>query len=236
MDIALAQINPTVGDLKSNAAIIAEYFENSTAGLTIFPEMALLGYPPEDLLLNNGFLQQAQQQLELLATATNPHKAMIVGTAVKQYDKIYNAAAFLKNGQVECWIYKQNLPNTGVFDEKRYFEAGKETQVLRFQNKNIAVLICEDLWTKSPSAQLVGKNLDMLIVLNASPFETDKHARRLKVAKQRAQETNLPIVYVNMVGGQDELVFDGHSFVMTAAGELILEMPGWESCLGHYNS
>lgn len=217
MQIALAQINPTVGDIAGNMALIKATYEHTTADLIVFPEMALVGYPPEDLILSAGFMQKVHAALFELAAITT-EKAMIVGTAWQQDDNLYNVAAFMVNGHIQTLAAKQLLPNTGVFDERRYFTPGHGTLVVPFKGKKLGILICEDLWAAGPARDADEQGADIILALNASPFEDTKHDMRLNVVTQRSRETNLPIVYVNMVGGQDELVFDGNSFALAANG------------------
>lgn len=229
MKIAIAQINCIVGDLVGNAQKIlsnAIQAKEQGASLVVTPELSLCGYSPEDLLLRPDFLIACEHALLKLAE-TLPDITVIVGHPHQIGDECFNAASVLEGGRIFATYHKQALPNYGVFDEKRYFTAGTEPLVFKHSGVNIGLLICADVWEKKPAflARLAGAEL--LIAMNGSPYHIKKQDTRFDVLKQRAVENSLPIVYVNMVGGQDELVFDGASFVLNAQGDVVAELPAF---------
>ncbi|MEL6963224.1 MAG: NAD+ synthase [Pseudomonadota bacterium] len=227
--IALAQINPTVGDLAGNLSKIRQRYNEAIAAnadLIVFPELAVVGYPPEDLVLNPLFQQEAGKAIMALAADTsNGGPAMVLGTPCVDDGALYNAAAVLRDGQIAAMRFKHKLPNYGVFDEQRLFATGPIPTSVRLPGRGgrlvrLGVMICEDLWSPEVSKNLAASGTDILIALNASPFEQDKLDQRIEHAKARVSETGLPLVYVNQVGGQDELVFDGASFALNADGTM----------------
>ncbi|MEZ0232993.1 MAG: NAD+ synthase [Methylophilaceae bacterium] len=234
MKIAIAQINTTVGDLAGNSAKIIEYAQRamqSGATLLLTPELVLCGYPPEDLLLRNDFMAACDDALERIATAV-PGITVIVGHPVKSDGCAYNAASVLQGGKVVATYHKHILPNDSVFDDVRYFSPGREPLVFEHQGLRCGVMICADVW-EPPSARLAKlAGAEILLVLNASPYHMDKQSSRHEVARKRVDETGLPIVYANLVGGQDELVFDGGSFVLDRDGVLVQQLPEFEESLG----
>ncbi|OAM52608.1 NAD+ synthase [Methylovorus sp. MM2] len=234
MKIAIAQINTTVGDLAGNSAKIIEYAQRamqSGATLLLTPELVLCGYPPEDLLLRNDFMAACDDALERIATAV-PGITVIVGHPVKSDGCAYNAASVLQGGKVVATYHKHILPNDSVFDDVRYFSPGREPLVFQHQGLRCGVMICADVW-EPPSARLAKlAGAEILLVLNASPYHMDKQSSRHEVARKRVDETGLPIVYANLVGGQDELVFDGGSFVLDRDGVLVQQLPEFEESLG----
>ncbi len=222
--VRLVQFNPLVGDIAGNRARIQARLEARTEpSIWVFPELALCGYPPEDLLLRDDFIEQAAAALDALAGQVGEHW-VIVGAPVREEGALYNAACVLHQGrQVGC-ARKQLLPHYDVFDEQRYFVPGSEPFVIE-AGQRLGVLICEDLWQPEPAAGLVAAGAEVLVCLNASPFDRRKASRRLEVARARARETGCPVWYVNQVGGQDELVFDGASFVLDASGQRRAQLP-----------
>ncbi len=233
LSIAIWQSNPVVGDLAGNAAdLIAALHQARQLGanLLLTPELAVCGYPPEDLLLRNDFYQQCDQQLEQIAAHTQGI-TLVVGHPYQQGEQYFNAASVIRDGAVVARYFKHALPNDGVFDEKRYFDAGSQACVVDIDGLRYGILICEDLWNAQPAALAKAAGAEILLCLNASPYHQGKHATRVAVAKQRVAEVGLPLVYCNQVGGQDELVFDGASFVMHAAGEVCQQLPLFESML-----
>jgi NAD+ synthetase len=222
MKIAVAQINTTVGDFAGNAGRIRDAIvraRQAGASLVVTPEMALAGYPPEDLLLRNDFCDQCEEQLVALA-AFAPDIAVIVGHPHREGNARYNAASLLRGGRIEAIYFKQNLPNYLVFDEKRYFEVGDSPCVVEAGGRRVAITICEDLWSPEVAIQARDAGAEMLLSINASPFHRNKLAERYQVMGARVKETGLPLLYVHWVGGQDELVFDGASFGINADGSL----------------
>jgi NAD+ synthase (glutamine-hydrolysing) len=222
MKIAVAQINTTVGDFPGNAERIRRAVDAARAkgaGLVVTPELALSGYPPEDLLLRDDFNDQCMAELQKLATYCLD-VAVIVGHPYREGRTRYNAASLLRHGRIEQIYFKQRLPNYQVFDEKRYFEPGNRPCVFEIEGRRIGLTICEDLWFPEPAAQAKAAGAELLVSINASPFNRNKLAERYQVMGARVKENGLPILYVHWTGGQDELVFDGASFALDGAGAL----------------
>lgn len=233
MKLAIAQINSAVGDLKANAAKILAATQSAKlqgASLLVTPELGLCGYPPEDLLLRTDFLLACDTALHDLATQIQGI-TVLVGHPVHQNGALYNAASVIKNGHVLHTYFKQALPNHTVFDEVRYFTAGRDALVFEHDNIQIGLVICADVWEPEPAMQAKLAGAELLISMNASPFHIDKQTTRYEVLKERARETGLSIVYVNCVGGQDELVFDGGSFVLSGQAELTHQFIEFEETL-----
>ena len=222
--IAAAQINSTVGDLKGNCAKILEYIEKaraSGADIVAFPELAITGYPPEDLLLKTNFIDD---NLKILHELTRQVKdiAVIVGFVDRQKDRLFDAAALLHEGKIKGVYHKQLLPNYGVFDEKRYFSPGTGTLVFELDGLGFGVSVCEDIWHREGPAKLLAANgAGLIFNINASPYHAGKIVLREKAVKERIEENHAYVCYVNLVGGQDEMVFDGQSFIMDKKGHII---------------
>ena len=221
--IALAQINPVVGDLSGNAKLISDAAEvaySAGAKLLITPELALTGYPPEDLLLRPAFIEAAADTLDQLrfALAAYPGLAVVVGHPLKSPQGLHNAASVLRDGQCIASYAKHELPNNEVFDEVRYFTPGNAPCVFDIEGCAIGVIICEDAWHAGPASQAKAAGAQVLISLNASPYHLHKENLRLEVLRKVIGTTSLPLIYVNAVGGQDELVFDGGSFYLYPGG------------------
>ena len=222
MKIAVAQINTTVGDFAGNADRIRRAVDaarSQGAALVVAPEMALSGYPPEDLLLRDDFCDQCTAELMKLA-AYCLDIAVVVGHPQREGRTRYNAASVLRGGRIEAMYFKQRLPNYQVFDEKRYFETGNRPCVFEVAGRRVGLTICEDLWFPEPAAQAKAAGAELLLSINASPFHKAKLAERYQVMGARVKETQLPLLYVHWVGAQDELVFDGASFALDARGRL----------------
>ncbi len=235
--IALAQINPVVGDLSGNAKLIsdaAEVAHRAGAKLLITPELALTGYPPEDLLLRPAFIEAAADALDQLrsALAAYPGLAVVVGHPLKTPLGLHNAASVLQDGQCIASYAKHELPNNEVFDEVRYFTPGNAPCVFDIEGCAIGVIICEDAWHAGPASQAKAAGAQVLISLNASPYHLHKENLRLEVLRKVIGTTSLPLIYVNAVGGQDELVFDGGSFALDANGLVATAMPQFETGIG----
>ncbi|MHB1870938.1 MAG: NAD+ synthase [Steroidobacteraceae bacterium] len=232
--IALAQLDLLVGDVQGNLTQVVNVARRAQqehrADLTLFPELALSGYPPEDLLFHRGFRAQIDQALEQLCREV-PAGQLIVGFPEYGESGIANAAAVIAAGRLAAVYRKAALPNYKVFDEKRYFQAGAEPTVLPIKGFRVGVLICEDLWVAEPARRAHLAGAELLVVINASPYERGKQREREAVARERISEVALPLAYVNALGGQDELVFDGNSFVMDADGEVVLRAPPFEAGL-----
>ncbi len=234
--IALSQSNPVLGDLAKNAQLILDAAKNSAAKdarLLITPELSLTGYPPEDLLLRDAFVQAVDQHLNQLAQALAiyPNLRVLVGHPQRTSAGLQNMASILFGGKVIASYAKQKLPNHEVFDEVRYFEPGKDACVIDIDGTKVGILICEDSWHSGPAAQAKHAGAELLIVSNASPYHLEKQDLRQDVIRSIVLETCLPLVYLNAVGGQDELVFDGASFALNKTGEVALSLPHFQECL-----
>ncbi len=236
LSIALAQMNPTLGDIEGNlhrhramrAAAAAR-----GADLVVFGELSVSGYPPEDLVLKPSFQAACRAAVEALAAETGDGgPALLVGTPWRENGKLHNAAALLANGTVAATRFKHDLPNYGVFDEKRVFAGAPPQGPVSFKGVRLGVMICEDMWSPEIAETHVESGAELLIVANGSPYEHDKQDERLGLAAQRVTETGLPLIYVNQVGGQDELVFDGASFVLGRDGLLKAQAPSFREHLG----
>jgi NAD+ synthase (glutamine-hydrolysing) len=231
--LALAQVNACVGDLSGNADLVLSWTRRAVergAHLVAFPEMVLTGYPVEDLALRESFANASRAELDALPArlvdAGCGEAVVIVGYLDRDEGGVRNAAAVLHGGRVVARYFKHHLPNYGVFDEFRYFTAGWELPLLRVHGVDVGVVICEDIWQDGgPVAALGEAGCDLLICINGSPYERNKDDVRGALVARRAAEAGAPMAYVNLVGGQDELVFDGDSMVMTAAGELLARAP-----------
>ncbi|MBE8608297.1 NAD+ synthase [Psychrobacter sp. FME2] len=223
---ALAQSHFLVGDITANAEkmrALALQAREQGADVIIFPELALLGYPPQDLLLRPSLSGRIKSALSTLSDIDDI--VMIVGYPHVDHHGTFNSAAILHNGHQKGFYHKQILPNYGVFDERRYFDKGRNQVLFDYKSITIGLLICEDLWEKGPIAELKKQGADLIISLNASPFEIEKQDNRKTMLAKRSRENNLPIVYVNAVGGQDDLVFDGGSMAVQADGSVAHEAP-----------
>ncbi len=233
LHIALAQINPTVGDVAGNIDVIRAARDAAArdgAHLVVFGELSVAGYPPEDLVLKEAFLRRIEDGVAQLAEDTaKGAPAVLLGAPWRRGGELFNAALLLEGGTVKAVRHKHDLPNYGVFDEKRIFSPGPLPEPVTCHGVRLGVMICEDMWTPHVARHLAGEGAEILIVLNGSPFEMGKTGTRLDLARARVAETNLPLVYVNLVGGQDELVFDGASFVLGAEGGLAAGLASWES-------
>ena len=229
LKIAVAQINCIVGDLAGNAArIAAAAREARTLGADVLltPELALCGYPPEDLLLRADFYRAAHAALLRLA-ADAPELPIIVGHPEHDGDDCYNAASLLSGGVIVATYRKHHLPNYEVFDEERYFSAGTEPCLVDIKGVRCGINICADVWEKGAAEQAAAAGAEVLLVLNASPFHVGKQHLRYTVLRERVANARIPVVYANMVGGQDELVFDGGSFALDADGALVRQLPSF---------
>ena len=226
--ITLAQINPIVGDLAYNQDKILKAWAEAPedTDLVVFPELIVCGYPPEDLILKPFFMRQVEQAVQNIAQASkNNNAAALIGCPVIIDDKIYNAAHLIEHGEIKATITKHHLPNYGVFDEQRIFTSGDLPDPVEFRDVKLGVMICEDMWFADCAARLKNEGAEILVTLNASPYDCAKDDTRLEYAKDRVKETGLPLYYVNQVGGQDELVFDGKSFVLDDQGTVIAQAP-----------
>jgi len=229
--IALAQINTVVGDITGNLGRIRAARAEARrqgADLVVFPELVVSGYPPEDLVLKPAFQDHAAAAVASLAAETGDGgPAMIVGAPWAENGKLYNAAFLLDGGAVAARRFKFDLPNYGVFDEKRVFAAGPPPGPVNFRGVRLGLMICEDMWNSEVTETLQESGAEILVVPNGSPYESDKLDQRQQLAIQRVVEADLPLVYVNQICGQDELVFDGASFVLNADRRLAFQAPAW---------
>lgn len=230
----MGQLNMLVGDVVGNTEKLINAARRAhdelDAQLIAFPELALTGYPPEDLLFRNDLLSQAETQLAVLARETREID-VIVGHPQRQAGRLYNAASLLRAGRVHATYFKQHLPNYGVFDEKRYFIAGMESCIVDVAGTPVGITICEDVWEAGPADKAAQAGAKLLININGSPYHLNKGHERIGIVAKRARAAKVPIVYVNLVGGQDELVFDGESFVVDAAGVVTQRAPAFEEGL-----
>ena len=231
LTITLAQLNPVVGDIDGNADRLRQARRTAAeagADLVVFTELAICGYPPEDLVLKPFFQDKVEAAVERLAEETaDGRPAMLVPTPWRENGNLYNAALLLDGGAIAARRFKHDLPNYGVFDEKRVFDAGPLPGPVNFRGVRLGFPVCEDIWTPDVTECLMESGAEILIVPNGSPFEGDKTDRRMNLAVSRVTETGLPMIYLNQVGGQDELVFDGASFVLNADRSVPVQAPAW---------
>ncbi len=252
MKIAIAQLNPIIGDLPGNAQKIletAQHAVSANASLLLTPELSLCGYPPRDLLLNPSFVEAMNTTLQKLAKDLPPNLAVLVGTVVKNTEAyitggktLFNSIAWLEAGKIKQYFHKRLLPNYDVFDEKRYFEPGLQANYFSLDDINIGVTICEDLWNDeefwgkrsyavNPIADLSILGVDLIINLSASPYTVGKQKLREAMLKHSAVNFQEPVIYTNQVGGNDDLIFDGRSFALNLQGEIICRAKGFETDL-----
>ena len=233
--LALAQLNPVVGDLAGNtkkAREVRARVAAARADLVVFTELYLTGYPLEDMVLKPALQKAAREAAECLARDTaDGGPAVLAGLPWGDAPFVYNAVALLDRGRIEAVRYKNNLPNYGVFDEKRVFATGPMPAPIDWRGAKLGVPVCEDIWSAEVCKALAERGAGLLIVPNGSPYWMDKQEARYSVAETRVAETGLPLVYANQVGGQDELVFDGASFVLNGDCTLALQLPAWEEVL-----
>ncbi|MGH7125089.1 MAG: NAD+ synthase [Stellaceae bacterium] len=228
--IAIAQLDPTVGDIAHNVRKLREAHAEATrqgADLMVATELGVSGYQPEDLVLKPAFVAACEAAVQELASITRGGPGMIVGSPWSEAGKVYNAAVLLEGGRVASVRFKHELPNYGVFDEKRVFAAGPAPGPMAFRGVRLGVMVCEDMWFPDVAETLQESGAELLIVINGSPFETEKRDQRLSLAVERIKETGLPLLYVNQVCGQDEVVYDGASFVLDAEYGLKAQAPDW---------
>lgn len=231
LKIALAQLNPVVGDLAGNAEKVRDAHAKAAADgadIVVFPELFITGYPPEDLVLKPSFAAASRRTVEKLASEITSGPAVLVGVVWPEAGKVYNAIALIDGGTVAAVRYKVDLPNYGVFDEMRVFDPGPLPSPINIRGVRIGVPICEDIWTDEVCECLAETGAELLIVPNGSPFDWRKPDVRSNITVARVVETGLPLAYVNQVGGQDELVFDGTSFVLNADASLAVQLPAWK--------
>jgi len=232
--VALAQVDLAVGDVAGNTAKIIEYAsrarDEERADLVVFPELSVCGYPPEDLLLHAGLRHSVEKAVAEIQNRVFGI-AVLIGFPEYLDDVVYNSCAVFEDGHAVAHYRKHLLPNYGVFDEERYFTAGNAAAVFRLNGIRFGLTICEDVWHPGPMAASRSAGAECVIAINGSPYEVDTQGRREQTLRQRVQEVGVPAIYVNMVGGQDELVFDGGSFVMDDEGEVRFRAPAFEEDL-----
>jgi NAD+ synthase (glutamine-hydrolysing) len=223
ISVALAQIDFVVGDIAGNTVKILQHAARARdelrADLVVFPELSICGYPPEDLLFHSGLRKRVNEAFEEIRTTVRDI-AVLVGYPEYDGEDIYNACAVFRDGAILASYRKHLLPNYRVFDEERYFTAGKDAAVFALNGIRIGLTICEDMWGPRPAAACRAAGAELIVAINGSPYEHDSQAKREEVVRERVQEAGVPVAYLNMVGGQDELVFDGGSFVMDAGGDV----------------
>ncbi|MDF3022055.1 MAG: synthetase [Steroidobacteraceae bacterium] len=232
--LALGQLNLLVGDIAGNARKIVAAAERACGDLDtdllVLPELTLSGYPPEDLLFHRGFRVAIDKGMETLRGA-RASCGFLVGFPEYAGSQIFNSAALIEGGEIRATHRKSCLPNYKVFDEKRYFQTGSQPTVVDYRGYRIGILVCEDIWEPEPAQLAKSAGAEMFVVLNASPFELHKQRNREDIVRRCVRDLGLPVVYVNMLGGQDELVFDGNSFVMDGTGKVVMRAPPFEEGL-----
>ncbi len=236
IQICLVQEKFLVGDIKANTRKIISQSQQAHAygaDIIVFPELALCGYPPEDLLMRQGFLHQVACAIEDIAKNTGNYQ-VVFGTPVLHQHELFNAAIVCSNGEIIGEYHKYCLPNYAVFDEKRYFQAGRQPLVIECKQQKIGIVICEDAWFDEPMQKAQGAGANAIIIINASPYHRNKHQQRLDMLCQRQKQVALPVFYLNCVGGHDELVFDGDSIVMNGQSEIVGRAADFEAALLHF--
>jgi NAD+ synthase (glutamine-hydrolysing) len=232
LNILMAQMNTLVGDFDGNTQkvidAIATAEQAHKAPVVVCPELTLSGYPPEDLLLRPSIVQRVNKALDVLCASMTGGAHVVIGYPLFEDGILYNAAGVLHRGEIVAQYRKQYLPNYQVFDEKRYFSPGDQPCVVNIEGVKVGLSICEDIWEPAPACQAAEAGAQLLLNINSSPFHQGKRGERWKTVSSRAQQAKIPIVYVNQVGGQDELVFDGGSFAVTAEGEVAAAAPNFE--------
>ncbi len=224
IQVVMAQIDPVVGDIQGNVDLIIASAKTAVteyqADIVVFPEMTITGYPPEDLLFREDLYKQIDQALSTICDAVQDTVVVVGYPMLDDLGERFNMAAWIQDGKIIASYIKQNLPNYSVFDEKRYFSSAEMPCVVEYKGVSFGLLICEDIWKMAPASQAAEAGAEVLLTLNASPFSSEKHQDRIHTVKRRVSENHLPVIYVNQVGGQDELVFDGGSFATCAEGEV----------------
>jgi NAD+ synthase len=226
LNIAIAQINPILGNIKHNSRMIRDTIRQlGDADIIVFPELVICGYPPEDLAIKRSFVRECMEESKKIVADHAHSTAFILTTPWEKDGKHYNAALLVENGQIKHIVLKNNLPNYGVFDEKRIFESGPLPEPVEFKGRKIGIVICEDIWFPPAAANLKKLGAEIILSPNGSPYHCKKHAMREDVLTARVKETGLPVVYVNQLGGQDDLVYDGGSMAYDANGKKVFQAP-----------
>lgn len=235
-DITLAQLNPLVGDLVGNANKVRNVRDaHPDTDLIVFPEMIVTGYPCDDLLDKPSFILAAQEKVRELAEESKDKPAILISAPVSIDGELFNEAYLIFDGKIQHKVFKHKLPNTGIFDEKRHFGHGALPDIFEFKGVKLGIIICEDIWHPDVTAHYAKQGVELLISPNGSPFQLDKIERRHEVAQARVKEANCPLIYLNQIGGQDELVFDGNSFVMNEKGDITHQYPAFEESITSLN-
>jgi NAD+ synthase len=237
LTFTLAQLNPKVGDLEGNALKIIDTLKSSyDCNIIIFPELILSGYSPEDLVLRSSFVADIEDQIDLICEETLDFKGLaLISTPWTLEGVLYNAVLVISEGQIKSVIPKHHLPNYGVFDEKRIFDTGPMPEPFEFNSVKLGICTCEDIWRDDVTMHLKDQGAEIIISLNGSPYDVTKCDTRQEVVKKRCLETNLPHIYVNQVGGQDEVVYDGGSFVMAAKGSILHQCAFFEEDISSFS-
>ncbi|GAB4392418.1 MAG: NAD+ synthase [Gammaproteobacteria bacterium] len=236
--LSIAQLNFTLGDIAGNTQLIINHsldaYQQHSSDIILFPELAITAYPPEDLLLRSNLYQQVDNALQQICDQTQHITSyLVIGHPRYHENAYYNSASIIYRGKIIACYDKHQLPNYRVFDEKRYFTAGNQLCMLTLNNIKVGILICEDVWFDQPIKRYCEAGAQLLLSINASPFHTEKLQQRHAMLKQRAQETKIPIVYANCVGGQDELIFDGSSFIVNQHAEVVQQLPQFQTIVHH---
>ena len=230
--IGIVQENPVVGDIKGNTKLAIKCIQtlknNSNPHVIVFSEMFLTGYPPEDLLYREDLLDDVDKSLKKLSKVS-PNIYLVIGYPRKKKNKLFNSAGVIYKGSLQLEYFKQELPNYKVFDEKRYFSPGKGPCLFEVKGKKIALTICEDIWHTKAIRQAARRGAELVLNLNASPFHRNKFEERKELVSRHAKKFNIPIIYINQVGGQDELVFDGASMIISPTGECLVTFPSFKT-------
>lgn len=229
LKIAMAQLDFTVGAIEANTQKIINTirdYSGSAVDLIVFPELTITSYPPEDLLFREALEAQVDKALSAICEAVG-ETAVVLGLPGKIGAQLYNQAVVIQNGDILARYNKWELPNYSVFDEKRYFVAGDTPTVATIKGVSVGITVCEDIWFAPPVRAAVSAGAELVVNLNASPFHIGKTIERETMVRQRVAESGVPIVYVNLVGGQDELVFDGASFVMNSQSDVVTRLPSF---------
>ncbi len=233
LKITIAQINPIVGHIAHNRSLIEDALTQcKNSDIVVFPELVVCGYPPEDLVLKPSFVDQCMKATKDIIQKHKNGPAFIITTPWVENGILYNAALFADKGDIKRIVYKNNLPNYGVFDEWRVFKPGPLPEPVLFKGHNIGILICEDIWFAEGAKHLKQQGAEIILSPNGSPYSTTKRNRRIEVARDRVKDTGLPLVYVNQIGGQDDLVYDGGSFLMDVHGNIRSQAPYCKSYIG----
>ncbi len=234
LKIAIAQINPTLGNIGRNSLLIRETLAQigNEPDIIVFPELVICGYPPEDLVIKKSFVQACMEESKKIIADHQDAPAFILTTPWEKDGKHYNAALLAEAGRIKHIVLKNNLPNYGVFDEKRVFESGPLPDPVEFKGHKIGIAICEDIWFEPACMQLKTKGAEIILSPNGSPYSNKKHKMREEIIATRVKETGLPLVYVNQLGGQDDLVYDGGSMAYDSNGKKIFQAPYCEPYVG----